>query len=86
MLASWNEGVRLALRKNPRYWDAASIHLDELDILENVPHDVDFSMFENGDLESIADLAPSDAMWIKSQPAWAPYLRRPGSCRRSARG
>jgi oligopeptide transport system substrate-binding protein len=75
-LVSWDEGTRLVLRKNPRYWDPARRHLDQIVMLENVPRDTQFLMFERGDLEGLYRPSAPDYLWITSQPAWQPYLHR----------
>jgi ABC-type transport system substrate-binding protein len=75
VLAAWAEGERMTLRRNPRYWDAAHIHLDAIEIAENVPAEVEFLEFERGELDAAARLAAPDDLWIRAQPAWAPDLR-----------
>ena len=78
VLAAWDEGERLVLRKNPRYWDAAHVYLDEIDMLENIAPDTQFLMFERGELDTAQRLDAPDALWIQQQAAWAPYVwRRP---------
>ena len=32
VLVRWDEGEHLVLRKNPRYWDAARVHLDAIEL------------------------------------------------------
>ena len=75
VVEDWDPGRRLILNKNPRYWDAASIHLDRIEILENVPRDTQFLMFENGELDTAEKLSPPDYLWIIEQKAWAPYVQ-----------
>jgi len=75
-LASWDEGVRIVLRKNPRYWDPARGHLATIEMLENVPRDTQFLMFERGELDAAARLLSPDYLWITSQPAWQPYIHQ----------
>ncbi len=43
-LAEWSPNQRIAVRKNPRYWDAAAVKLDE----------IHFLAFDNGDTEERA--------------------------------
>lgn len=74
ILASWREGERIELRKNPRYWNAAAVYLDGIDWLENIPHDTQFMMFERGDLDTIDKLAAPDYVWIAGQAAWKPFI------------
>lgn len=75
-LASWNEGSRIVLRKNPRYWDNARGHLAQIEILENIASDTQFLMFERGELDAIAKMTAADHLWITSQPAWAPHVHQ----------
>ena len=76
MLASWDEGRRLVLRKNPRYWNAAQSHLDEIELLENIARDTQFMMFERGELDTAEKLAAPDQLWLDTQAAWQPYVHR----------
>jgi ABC-type transport system substrate-binding protein len=76
VLERWDEGQRLVLRKNPRYWDRTRAHLDAIELFENVPRDSQFMMFERGELDSAERLAPPDMLWLASQPAWQPYVHR----------
>jgi ABC-type transport system substrate-binding protein len=72
---SWDQGRRLIVKKNPRYWDAAAIHLDRLELLENVPRDTQFLMFERGELDAAERLSSSDYLWIVDRADWAPYVQ-----------
>jgi oligopeptide transport system substrate-binding protein len=76
MLDGWDEGQRLILRKNPRYWDPSRSHLDVIELRENIPRDTQFLMFERGELDTAERLAAPDLLWILDQPAWQPYLHR----------
>ncbi len=76
LLASWDEGRRLELRRNPRYFDQTRSHLDALVLLENVPRDTQLMMFERGELDTAERLSPPDQLWLLSQPAWKPYVRQ----------
>ncbi len=76
VLDEWDEGRRLVLRRNPRYWDTARAHLDAIVLLENVPRDTQFMMFERGDLDTVERLTPPDLLWVTAQPAWQPYIHR----------
>lgn len=75
-LVSWNEGERVELAKNPRYWDAANVHLDRIEWLENIPRETQFLMFERGDLDTIDKVSTPDYLWLVEQPAWRPLIRR----------
>ena len=75
VLERWDQGRRLIVKKNPRYWDAASIHLDRLELIENVPRDVQFLMFERGELDAAERLSAADYLWITERQDWAPYVQ-----------
>jgi ABC-type transport system substrate-binding protein len=75
-LERWDEGQRLVLRRNPRYWDRTRAHLDAIELYENVPRDTQFMMFERGELDTAERLSPPDMLWLATQPAWQPYVHR----------
>jgi ABC-type transport system substrate-binding protein len=74
-LEAWDQGRRLIVKKNPRYWDAANVHLERLELLENVPRDVQFLMFERGELDAAERLSSPDYQWIMGRADWAPYVQ-----------
>lgn len=76
MLASWKEGQRLVMVRNPHHWDAQRGFLDEISMLENVPHDVEFLMFERGELDTCFQPAAPDHLWLHQQTRWLPFIRR----------
>ena len=76
VLDRWDEGERLVLRKNPRYWDAARVHLESVVLYENIPRDTQFLMFERGELDTAERLAAPDYLWVIDQADWAPYVQR----------
>ena len=75
-LASWDEGQQVVLAKNPHYWNAGAIHLDGIEMLENIPRDTQFLMFERGELDVAERLAPPDLLWVQDQPEWKPFVHR----------
>jgi ABC-type transport system substrate-binding protein len=75
-LASWDEGSRVVLRRNPRYFDPPRAHLDSIVMLENVPRDTQFQMFERAELDAAEKLAAPDYLFVMSEPAWQPYVHR----------
>jgi ABC-type transport system substrate-binding protein len=75
-VASWDEGNRIVLRRNPRYFDPARAHLDEIVMLENIPRDTQFQMFERAELDAAEQLAAPDYLFVIGEPAWQPYLHR----------
>ena len=77
-LVAWDEGQRLVLRKNPHYHDPARQRIERVTILENVPRDTQFLLFERGELDAVErlSLTAPDYTWITNEPAWAPYVHR----------
>jgi ABC-type transport system substrate-binding protein len=75
-LASWDEGNRIVLRRNPHYHEPARAHLDAIVMLENVPRDLQFQLFERGELDSAEKLAAPDHLFVTAEPAWQPYIHR----------
>jgi ABC-type transport system substrate-binding protein len=73
-LETWDEGSRVSLRKNPHYWNHERGHLDRIVMLENIPRDTQFLMFERGELDTAERLSAPDQLWITSQDAWKPYV------------
>ncbi|MEZ4358543.1 MAG: ABC transporter substrate-binding protein [Kofleriaceae bacterium] len=75
-LAAWREGERLTLERNPHHWDRQRGWIDVLTLLENVPQDVEFLMFERGELDVCYQPSSPDYLWLRAQPAWTPLIRR----------
>jgi ABC-type transport system substrate-binding protein len=76
VLGAWDEGRRLELRRNPRYWDPSRAHLDRIVLYENVARDTQFMMFERGELDTAERLSLPDLLWVTAQPGWKPYVHR----------
>ena len=74
MLELWDEGERIVLRRNPHYVDPARAHIERIEMLENIPRDTQFLMFEKGDLDAAERLSSADTLWLLEQPAWQPYV------------
>jgi len=72
-LVEWNEGRHLIFERNPYYHDHSRQHLERIVLLENIPRDTQFMMFERGDLDTAERLSAPDYLWITGQPAWQPY-------------
>jgi ABC-type transport system substrate-binding protein len=73
-LDSWDEGNRIALRRNPHYFRPERAHLDAIVMLENIPRDTQFQMFERGDLDGAEKLAAPDYLFVMADPRWQPYV------------
>jgi ABC-type transport system substrate-binding protein len=76
LLARWDDGDRIELVRNPRYYDPARVHLDGLVMLENTPRDTQFQLFERGELDTAEKLAAPDVLFVMTEPAWQPYVHR----------
>ncbi len=74
-LVAWDEGRRLELVRRPRFYDPARQRIERIVILENVPRELQFMMFERGELDAAEQLSGSDQRWIEQQPAWVPHLK-----------
>jgi oligopeptide transport system substrate-binding protein len=73
-LDSWDEGNRIVLRRNPHYFRPQRAHLDTIVMLENIPRDIQFQMFERGELDTAERLAAPDYLFVMTEPAWQPYV------------
>ena len=71
-----SEGDRIALRRNPHYYDPSRAHLDGIVLHENIPRDTQFQMFERGELDTAEKLAAPDYLFVMSEPAWQAYVHR----------
>jgi oligopeptide transport system substrate-binding protein len=76
VLDSWSEGERLVLRRNERYWNPAVPHLDGVVMLENIPRQLGFLMFQRGEIDT-ADRPPApEYLRLAQSEAWRPYIQR----------
>ena len=78
-LVAWDEGQTVELAKNPRYWDATRVKLDGQLVLENIPSDTAYLMFEQGELDTVDRLPSPVYVWIQDQPQWKPYIHAAGA-------
>lgn len=74
-VAVWDEGQRIELVRRAHYHDPTRQRLERIMMLENVPRDAQFMMFERGELDAAERLSAPDYLWLRSQPAWAPYVQ-----------
>ncbi len=72
----WDEGTKISFVRNTHYWDPSQPYLDRIEMLENIPRDTQFLMFERGELDTAERLSAPDYVWIVGQPAWQPYLHQ----------
>jgi ABC-type transport system substrate-binding protein len=78
-LVRWDEGQTVELAKNPRYWDASRVKLDGQILLENIPSDTAYLMFEQGELDAVDRLPSPVYVWIQDQAKWKPYIHAAGA-------
>ena len=52
-VATWQKGSKIELKKNPNYWDAKDIKLNEVDFMEVKEPSTIYQMFENNQLDAI---------------------------------
>jgi peptide/nickel transport system substrate-binding protein/oligopeptide transport system substrate-binding protein len=62
--------------RNPHYRDPDRQRLERIVMLENVPRDVQFLMFERGELDTAERLSAPDQIWLLGREDWAPYRQR----------
>ena len=74
-LVAWEEGQKLEVRRRANYHDPSRQRIDTIVLLENVPRDLQFMMFQRGELDVAERLTGPDYLWIRHQSAWAPHVR-----------
>jgi ABC-type transport system substrate-binding protein len=75
-LEEWIEGTRVVLTRNPHYFDPERQRPERIVLLENIPRDVQFLMFERGELDTAERLSAPDLLWLLGRQDWAPYVQR----------
>ncbi len=85
LLKSWNHGELLTMKKNPRYYDAANIAIDEIHFLVVNESSMGLIMFENNDLDILGGpyqkLPLNEMMYIKTEPSLrSDYHKTPIFC------
>jgi ABC-type transport system substrate-binding protein len=76
VLELWDEGQRVVLGKNPRYWAASRVHVDRVELRENLARGTQFLMFERGELDGVEKLAAPDYLAVEASAEWQPYVHR----------
>lgn len=74
-VARWDPGQRLELVRRAHFHDPARQHIERLVHLENVPRELQFMLFERGELEAVERLTAPDHVWLAQQASWRPYVR-----------
>jgi ABC-type transport system substrate-binding protein len=78
-LVRWDEGQEIELARNEHYWDPSRPHLDGQVLLENIPSDTAYLMFEQGELDAVDRLPSPVFAWIQERDDWRPYLHDSGA-------
>jgi len=82
VIESYKSKDKIVLKKNPNYWDAASVKLDELDFYLIDDAKTALTMFENGEVDMISDIPTEDMPRLKQEgklkvfPQLATYFYR----------
>jgi oligopeptide transport system substrate-binding protein len=61
ILTEWSNQDKLVLKKNPNYWDAANIKLDEVDFLVLPDQNTQRNLYDNGQLDVYAPATETEA-------------------------
>jgi ABC-type transport system substrate-binding protein len=69
-LELWDEGQRIVLRARDH------TRVERIEMLEHVPRDTQFLMFEKGEIDAAERLDAADYLWLLEQPAWQPYIHK----------
>ncbi len=78
ILESWEPGLRVTFRRNPRFFRAGEPFVDRMVYELNLQRGAAFMRFVRGDLDHIHRIAPADRYWLAHQARWAPYrIERP---------
>ena len=69
-LAEWTRRARVVFRKNPRYWDAAHVALDRVDVTLSDSQERNVKLYEAGKVD-LARPVPMDSVpgWVEAQRA-----------------
>jgi oligopeptide transport system substrate-binding protein len=78
-IVRWDEGQSIELERNPRYWDTGKPYLDRQVLLENIPSDTAYLMFEQGEIDTVDRLPSPVYVWIQGRPEWKPYIHDSGA-------
>ena len=66
ILASWTPQSEIVLKRNPHYWDAASVKLDEVHWVLAQDEETSLRLYRNGELD-IAQVSPKDVRYLRQQ-------------------
>lgn len=67
VLANWRPGSQVELRRNPRYWDLANVHIAKVDYQIASDQNSQLAQYRAGQLD-LTDIVPANAIpWIRSE-------------------
>lgn len=75
-LVSWRPNDRIRLRKNPRYWDAAQVGCERVDLLSGDSPSAALNLYLTGDIDFLIDkvVIPTELYdLLKNRPGFEPY-------------
>ena len=75
ILTEWENENQLILKKNPDYWDAANIKLDEVQFLVLPDANTQRNMFDNGELDIYAPQTDAEVQGYRDQGVLQEYNR-----------
>lgn len=76
MMKSWTHNSKIETVKNPNYWDAANVKMEQLDFLLTDNNATALSMYDSGQADYVDALAPADLQRLLKEGTLktAPYL------------
>jgi len=73
ILDSWEPGVRMIFRRNPRYWKQGTPYVERMVFLLNVSADSAVRRFRNAELDILEGIPLADYLFFHKSDAWKPY-------------
>lgn len=76
LLSGWTPQKEVVLKKNPKYWDAKNVRLNEVKFLPVPEYETALKMFEIGQLDHVFELPPLKVKSLENRPDFLrfPYL------------
>ncbi len=73
VIETWERGVRLTLRRNPRYYRPDLPYLDRVVFEEDIKRETAFLRFRNGELDIVTGVSPPDKALLET-PKWRKHM------------
>jgi oligopeptide transport system substrate-binding protein len=76
MLVEWTPRSRIVLAKNPKYWDAAAVHLERLTALPVQDNDTAYRLYQDGQLQWMPKVPQLKLDEVRREPDYyaTPYF------------